>query len=75
MNDEASTHYVDIVDQMTLGHAFIRDNFGATPRIGIRCPLPVRARVCEYAYCTCRVAHRPVRPLLRAGHALRADGL
>jgi len=34
MNDEASTHYVDIVDQMALGHAFIKDNFGVTPRIG-----------------------------------------
>ncbi len=36
MNDEASTHYVDIVDQMAIGHEFIKREFGdaARPRIG-----------------------------------------
>eukprot|EP01136_Pigoraptor_vietnamica_P025489 Opistho-1_new@7004 len=34
MNDEATTHYVDIIDQMTLGHRFINDEFNVRPRIG-----------------------------------------
>ena len=36
MHDEATTHWVDMVDQTTLGHRFIVDEFGATanPTIG-----------------------------------------
>ncbi|GAM29188.1 hypothetical protein SAMD00019534_123640 [Acytostelium subglobosum LB1] len=34
MNDEATTYYDDIIDQMTLGHQFINENFGVTPKIG-----------------------------------------
>ena len=36
MNDEASTHYSSIIDQHTLGFAFLKDTFGdcARPRIG-----------------------------------------
>lgn len=36
MHDEAATHYVDMVDQTTLGHTFIATEFGeaAAPRIG-----------------------------------------
>ncbi|CAK8568069.1 unnamed protein product [Lathyrus sativus] len=34
MHDEASTHYIDMIDQTTLGHRFIKDEFGVTPRIG-----------------------------------------
>ncbi len=36
MNDEAATHYVDIIDQMTRGHKFILETFGpaANPTIG-----------------------------------------
>ncbi|KAG0615017.1 hypothetical protein M758_5G008500 [Ceratodon purpureus] len=34
MHDEAATHYVDMVDQTTLGHRFIMDQFGKVPRIG-----------------------------------------
>eukprot|EP01132_Coremiostelium_polycephalum_P008521 gene8521-10475_t len=34
MNDEAATYYDDIIDQMTLGHQFLYDNFGVVPRIG-----------------------------------------
>lgn len=34
MNDEATTHYVDIVDQMALGHSFLNETFGVRPRIG-----------------------------------------
>ena len=36
MHDEACTHYVDMVDQTTLGHQFILEEFGehANPRIG-----------------------------------------
>lgn len=35
MNDEASTHYNAIIDQMTLGLQFVEDNFGqdARPRV------------------------------------------
>ena len=34
MNDEASTHYNPIIDQMTVGHKFLQDTFGdcARPR-------------------------------------------
>ncbi len=35
MNDEASTHYNAIIDQMALGLQFVEENFGpdARPRI------------------------------------------
>ncbi|EFA84943.1 alpha-mannosidase [Heterostelium album PN500] len=34
MNDEAATYYDDIIDQMTLGHQFLNEHFGVTPKIG-----------------------------------------
>ncbi|KAM9956542.1 hypothetical protein ACTFIR_003260 [Dictyostelium discoideum] len=34
MNDEASTYYDDTIDQMTLGHQFLWENFGVMPKIG-----------------------------------------
>ena len=36
MHDEAATHFVDMIDQTTLGHHFIVDQFGAehVPTIG-----------------------------------------
>ena len=36
MNDEASTHYNAIIDQMSIGLRFVEQNFGpeARPRIG-----------------------------------------
>ncbi|CAM8896888.1 unnamed protein product [Rhodiola kirilowii] len=34
MHDEATTHYIDLIDQTTLGHQFIKENFDKTPRIG-----------------------------------------
>lgn len=34
MHDEAATHYIDMIDQTTLGHQFIKKEFGVTPRIG-----------------------------------------
>ncbi|XP_031378258.1 alpha-mannosidase At3g26720-like [Punica granatum] len=34
MHDEATTHYIDIVDQTTLGHRFIKEQFSVTPRVG-----------------------------------------
>ncbi|KAF2322962.1 hypothetical protein GH714_032461 [Hevea brasiliensis] len=34
MHDEAVTHYIDMIDQTTLGHQFIKKEFGVTPRIG-----------------------------------------
>ncbi|XP_024023141.1 probable alpha-mannosidase At5g13980 isoform X2 [Morus notabilis] len=34
MHDEAATHYVDMIDQTTLGHRFIKAEFNVTPRIG-----------------------------------------
>lgn len=34
MHDEASTYYVDMIDQTTLGHRFIKKEFGKVPRIG-----------------------------------------
>jgi hypothetical protein len=35
MNDEAATHYQDVIDQMTQGHDFLFREFGVRPRIGI----------------------------------------
>ncbi|CAN6472468.1 unnamed protein product [Victoria cruziana] len=34
MHDEAAAHYIDMIDQTTLGHRFIKDEFGQLPRIG-----------------------------------------
>ncbi|RAL41460.1 hypothetical protein DM860_010254 [Cuscuta australis] len=34
MHDEAATHYIDMVDQTTLGHRYIKQQFNVTPRIG-----------------------------------------
>jgi len=34
MNDEANAYYEDIIDQMTVGHKFLLDNFGIRPTIG-----------------------------------------
>ncbi|CAA3008839.1 probable alpha-mannosidase At5g13980 isoform X1 [Olea europaea subsp. europaea] len=34
MHDEAATHYIDMIDQTTLGHRFIKKEFNVTPRIG-----------------------------------------
>eukprot|EP00455_Lapot_gusevi_P052426 TRINITY_DN7980_c0_g1_i4.p1 TRINITY_DN7980_c0_g1~~TRINITY_DN7980_c0_g1_i4.p1 ORF type:complete len:967 (+),score=440.03 TRINITY_DN7980_c0_g1_i4:73-2973(+) len=34
MNDEATTYYTDIIDQMTWGHQFLLREFGVTPRVG-----------------------------------------
>ncbi|CAD8185155.1 unnamed protein product [Paramecium octaurelia] len=34
MNDEATTYYEDIIDQMTLGHKFLLENFNYIPTIG-----------------------------------------
>jgi alpha-mannosidase len=34
MHDEATVHYIDMIDQTTLGHRFIKEEFGQIPRIG-----------------------------------------
>ncbi|KAE8723377.1 Alpha-mannosidase [Hibiscus syriacus] len=34
MHDEAVPHYIDMIDQTTLGHRFLKEEFGITPRIG-----------------------------------------
>ncbi|KAI5069723.1 hypothetical protein GOP47_0016024 [Adiantum capillus-veneris] len=34
MHDEATTHYIDMIDQTTLGHKYIKDQFGKVPRCG-----------------------------------------
>ncbi|EFJ24866.1 hypothetical protein SELMODRAFT_100184 [Selaginella moellendorffii] len=34
MHDEAATHYADMIDQTTLGHRFLKQEFDVVPRIG-----------------------------------------
>ncbi|KAL7604195.1 hypothetical protein Lser_V15G20819 [Lactuca serriola] len=34
MHDEATPHYIDLIDQTTLGHMFIQQEFGQKPRVG-----------------------------------------
>ncbi|KAH0465233.1 hypothetical protein IEQ34_005336 [Dendrobium chrysotoxum] len=34
MHDEAATHYIDMIDQTTLGHLMIKKQFNHIPRIG-----------------------------------------
>ncbi|XP_019420876.1 PREDICTED: alpha-mannosidase-like [Lupinus angustifolius] len=34
MHDEATTHYIDMIDQTTLGHRFIKKEFDKAPRAG-----------------------------------------
>ncbi|XP_048333920.2 probable alpha-mannosidase At5g13980 [Ziziphus jujuba] len=34
MHDEATAHYIDMIDQTTLGHRYIKEQFNVTPRIG-----------------------------------------
>ena len=33
-HDEAAAHYVDMIDQTTLGHRFLMSEFGAVPKVG-----------------------------------------
>mmetsp|Transcript_56397 Transcript_56397/g.134643 ORF Transcript_56397/g.134643 Transcript_56397/m.134643 type:complete len:987 (-) Transcript_56397:208-3168(-) len=34
MHDEAATHFLDMIDQTTLGHKFLMEELGAAPRTG-----------------------------------------
>lgn len=34
MHDEATTHYIDLIDQTTMGHQFIKNEFSQMPRVG-----------------------------------------
>lgn len=34
MHDEAAKHYIDMIDQTTLGHRLIKQQFNKTPRSG-----------------------------------------
>ncbi|KAJ8567631.1 hypothetical protein K7X08_019839 [Anisodus acutangulus] len=34
MHDEATCHYIDMIDQITLGHQLIKNEFNITPRAG-----------------------------------------
>lgn len=34
MHDEATPHYIDMIDQTTLGHQFVKDEFSKLPRVG-----------------------------------------
>ncbi|KAG7023026.1 putative alpha-mannosidase [Cucurbita argyrosperma subsp. argyrosperma] len=34
MHDEATAHYIDMIDQTTLGHRYLKQQFNVTPRIG-----------------------------------------
>lgn len=34
MHDEAAVHYIDMIDQTTLGHLAIKQQFNKTPRAG-----------------------------------------
>ncbi|XP_051115211.1 probable alpha-mannosidase At5g13980 [Andrographis paniculata] len=34
MHDEAAPHYIDMIDQTTLGHRYIKEQFDVTPRTG-----------------------------------------
>ncbi|GAB4853095.1 hypothetical protein Ancab_017279 [Ancistrocladus abbreviatus] len=34
MHDEAAAYYIDMIDQTTLGHRFIKEQFNKTPRAG-----------------------------------------
>ena len=34
MHDEAAAHYVDMIDQTSRGHAYLKEKLGVTPRVG-----------------------------------------
>jgi alpha-mannosidase len=34
MHDEAAAHYAGMIDQTTLGHQFLKKEFGVAPRVG-----------------------------------------
>ena len=34
MHDEATVHYIDMIDQTTLGHRALKQQFNKTPRAG-----------------------------------------
>jgi len=34
MHDEATTHYMGMIDQTTLGHSFLKKELGVIPKVG-----------------------------------------
>lgn len=34
MHDEATTHYMGMIDQTTLGHSFLKEVLGVVPNVG-----------------------------------------
>lgn len=34
MHDEGAVHYIDMIDQTTFGHKFLKDQFNVAPTIG-----------------------------------------
>ena len=54
MHDEAAAHYVDMVDQTTLGHRFLKQEFGVSPTVGWQLdPFGHSATqaACKYIWC------------------------
>ena len=57
MSDEAAPYYVDMVDQQTIGHQFLLNNFGtdAIPKAGWQ------VGPSAWTHCRCVTLHRSIR--------------
>ena len=48
MHDEATTHYIDCLDQTALGHQFIQQEFGVFPSVGWQIGQPEQKRAFSF---------------------------
>jgi hypothetical protein len=71
-HDEAAAHAVDMIDQTTVGHRYLKEQFGATPSVGWQIGATFVSRLCAVCvrlFCLpdSRCVCRPIWPFCHAG--------